>query len=174
MHARDYDCASVNRLAGDFEHEHADKPNRRGGTPVMTQLLTLILVWIGANFDSPATFDHPRIEQVPAAQISDMRYAGVPLARRRDVVAIYNDRKNTIYLADTWRADSPRDLSVLVHEMVHHLQNRANIAYECPGAREELAYAAQALWLQHFGDSLEAAFDVDPFTLKVTTSCMLH
>src|SRR5262245_11180099 len=32
---------------------------------------------------------------------------------------------------------------ILVHEVVHHLQQMANLTYECPAAREELAFAAR-------------------------------
>ena len=63
------------------------------------------------------------------------------------------------------------DLSVLVHEMVHHLQNIGGIRYECPAAREQLAYLAQDKWLGLFGQDLEHAFEIDKFTLKVSTSC---
>src|SRR5258707_15291269 len=42
-----------------------------------------------------------------------------------------------------------------VHGMVHHLQNLANLKFECPMAREKLAYLAQDKWLGRFGTSLE-------------------
>jgi hypothetical protein len=60
---------------------------------------------------------------------------------------------------------------VLLHELVHHLQDASNQRYECPAAREQLAYAAQEKWLALFGQSLESEFDIDPFTLKVSTTC---
>ena len=89
----------------------------------------------------------------------------------REVVAVYDDRSKTIFLPDTWTGETPADLSVLVHEMVHHLQNSAHVTYECPGARERLAYAAQDKWLKLFGRDLTSEFDIDAFTLKVTTTC---
>jgi hypothetical protein len=55
--------------------------------------------------------------------------------------------------------------------MVHHMQSQGKLKYECPQAREKLAYAAQALWLDRFGLSLESDFGVDPFTLLIRTAC---
>jgi Mlc titration factor MtfA (ptsG expression regulator) len=62
-------------------------------------------------------------------------------------------------------------VSVLVHEMVHHLQNMAGTTYGCPAAREKLAYAAQQKWLAQAGQDFFEAFETDPMTLLVRTSC---
>jgi hypothetical protein len=62
-------------------------------------------------------------------------------------------------------------LSVLVHEIVHYLQDVAQLRYSCPQEREALAYEAQERWLGLFGTSLEAEFDIDRLTLLVTTRC---
>jgi hypothetical protein len=66
---------------------------------------------------------------------------------------------------------SSAEMSVLVHEMVHHLQNQVQLKYRCPQEREKLAYAAQDRWLSHVGTSLEKEFGIDPFTLLVKTNC---
>ncbi|HUG61279.1 MAG TPA: DUF6647 family protein, partial [Methylomirabilota bacterium] len=71
-----------------------------------------------------------------------------------------------------WTGTSPAEVSVLVHELVHHLQNVGGVAYDCPEAREKPAYQAQARWLELFGGSLEEAFQVDPMTILVRTNCM--
>jgi hypothetical protein len=91
---------------------------------------------------------------------------------RREAVAVYDDLTKTIFLPDTWKGDTPADLSVLVHEMVHHLQNNAHKKYDCAGAREGLAYAAQDKWLKLFGRDLSSEFQIDAFTLKVSTACI--
>jgi hypothetical protein len=120
-------------------------------------------------------------------EITFLRYQAFTPAQRRDVltsladntggphgreaVAVYDDRTRTIFLPDTWTGETPADLSVLVHEMVHHLQNSAHMKYECPGAREQLAYTAQDHWLKLSGRDLASEFEIDAFTLKVTTSC---
>jgi hypothetical protein len=89
-----------------------------------------------------------------------------------NLIAVYDDEMKTIYLPENWTGNTPAELSLLVHEMVHHLQNATPAKYECPQAREELAYAAQAKWLSLFGRRLENEFEVDPLTLAVSTRCI--
>ena len=70
---------------------------------------------------------------------------GPYLGAGRAVVAVYDN--DIIYLSDGWRGGSPADQSVLIHEMVHHLQKHAQLRYGCPQEREKLAYQAQERWL---------------------------
>ena len=137
----------------------------------MTSLLSAIVTWLAINFSLPADHEHPKVEFVPASQLSNARYAGVDFSRRRKVVAAYDDASRTMLLPEGWTARTPAELSILVHEMVHHLQNLAGHRHPCPAAREKLAYAAQQKWLGLFGRDLKSEFDINPMTLKLSTSC---
>ncbi len=55
--------------------------------------------------------------------------------------------------------------------MVHHLQNVGGLKYECPQAREKLAFVAQERWLRMYGTDLEKEFGIDPFSLLVLSNC---
>jgi len=146
-------------------------------------VLAEITAWLAKNFDLPVT-DQPRVELVPPARIAAFRSRGFAqpqsaisdeqaiLEAGREITAIYDDAGRTIYLPEGWSGTTPAELSVLVHEMVHHLQNRAQLKYECPQAREKLAYAAQERWLSRYDRSLASEFEIDPFTLLVRTRCM--
>ena len=48
----------------------------------------------------------------------------IGFAASREVVAEYDNSTKTIFLSDTWKGETAAELSVLVHEMVHHLQRR--------------------------------------------------
>ena len=143
----------------------------------MNALMTAIVLWLAANLDLPATSEHPRVEFVPPATITALRYSGISggqpnsPAGQREIVAVYDDATSTIYLPEGWSGNTPAQLSVLVHEMVHHLQNRGKLKFECQRAREKLAYQAQEQWLQLFGHDLERDFEIDPFTRLVISSC---
>lgn len=142
-----------------------------------------VIVWISTNFDLPAKSDRPQIRfanqtEMMRIRIADrMRWRGYvqdePAAENeRNVVAIYDTSSRTIYLPENWRGESPADQSIFVHEMVHHLQNLAGVKFECPAAREKAAYLAQDKWLARFGKSLENEFDVDMFTVVISSACM--
>ena len=154
----------------------------------MDALLTAIVVWLSTNYGLPAIFDQPRVERVPLSEMAALRHKGLPASirggstiedqessveRMRDVVAVYNDQTRTIYLSDKWAGRTPAELSVVVHEMVHHLQNAAGITYECPAAREKLAYEAQDKWLGLFGRSIESEFQINGLALLISTSCAM-
>jgi hypothetical protein len=138
----------------------------------MNALLTAIVTWLSVNFGLPAIHDHPAIEFYPATQIADIRHGTMDSSARRDVIASYDDVTRTILLPNGWTGRTPADLSILVHEMVHHLQNVAGLEYDCPASREKLAYAAQEAWLGVFGQSLLSQFELDRMTLKLTTRCL--
>jgi hypothetical protein len=89
-----------------------------------------------------------------------------------EFVSIYNRQTRTIYLLDGWSGKTPAELSVLVHEMVHHLQNVGRVTFACPQEREELAYKAQDRWLGLFGRDLALDFQLDPFSILVKSKCL--
>jgi hypothetical protein len=53
-------------------------------------------------------------------------------------------------------------LSVLVHELAHHLQNVGDAKFACPQKREQVAYKAQAKWLGLFGRDFSQEFSLMP------------
>lgn len=147
--------------------------------------LAAIATWLSAEFGLPAFDRHPRIEFVPPQRLAALRYGGLlppattqngrsdqeAEALSRDTLAIYSDSERTIYLSSAWTGKSPADLSVVVHEMVHHIQNLAGLRFECPQEREKVAYAAQERWLALFGGSLAGDFELDGFSLLAKTKC---
>jgi hypothetical protein len=144
-------------------------------------LLTSIITWLSDNFDLQPTAQLPQVKHASAAAMTQRRYRGFlgadthpisPSDSGPTTVAIYDRSNATIYLPMDWTGNTPADQSVLVHEMVHHLQHFAQATFECPQAREQLAYAAQQRWLNMFGHTLEQDFQIDPFTLLVTTRCI--
>lgn len=152
-------------------------------TQIAQDLLDGICAWLVSNFELPAVQDRPVIEFVSKRRIAAMRLQGHAPSEgaidaryaepgQRRPVAVYDDSSRTIFLPDDWVGQSAADKSILVHEMVHHIQNLAGIKYECPMAREKPAYLAQDKWLAQFGLSLEKEFEVDMFTVVVSSACI--
>jgi hypothetical protein len=156
-------------------------------TPSTSALMTRVVRWLSAEFGVPANYNHPRIELVSLPKMATVlrRRIGlnpqtdaVPefndqrlLQRVRDIAAVYEDATRTIYLPEGWTGGTPAEVSVLVHEMVHHLQNLSGQKYECAAAREKPAYTAQQKWLALSGRNFFEEFDTDPMTLLVRTAC---
>jgi len=151
--------------------------------PPMQAQLEAIIAWIAKNFDLPANAAAPSVRFATPEAIAVFRYTGrlsrapedvarLP-AGHREVVAAYDGARSTIYLPEGWSGRTPVEQSMLVHEMVHHLQKTAGLKFACPAASEKMAYAAQDAWLKRYGRDLARDFDIDAFTLLVTTSCGL-
>src|ERR1044072_6832927 len=100
-------------------------------------VLKEIVIWLSTNFDLPRILILPNVEIVPRTEISALTYKGFVWVAPRDIViesqrgsrdtreavAMYDDEMKTIYLPEGWTGATPAERSILVHQMVHHLQN---------------------------------------------------
>lgn len=145
-------------------------------------LLRAIVTWLADNFDLPRNYDFPGIKRETTSRITALHYGGslsdgpqflrgTP-ASLRTVIATYDSLSNTVYLPEDWEGRTPAELSILVHEMVHHLQHLARRRHECAEAGETVAFDAQDRWLSLFGRDLATEFQIDDFTRLVATLCI--
>jgi hypothetical protein len=132
--------------------------------------LASITSWLASNFDLAASGEAARIERASFAQLAAVPYDG--FQQRRHVLGVYQDATRTIFLPEAWTGSSPEEQSVLVHQLVHHLQNLAGLTFQRAEQREKLAYAAQERWLGLFGRNLADAFGIDATTLLLSTECV--
>jgi hypothetical protein len=129
--------------------------------------------WLAAEFDLPPApppvirFSSP--EAMAALHRGGAAPAGGAGAHR--VAALYDRRLGTIHLPRGWTGASAVEVSMLVHEMVHHLQASAGWRPACPAEAEALAYEAQGRWLALFGEDLTRALPIDPLYLKILGAC---
>ena len=181
-------CASLAYCHNDLEPngvaagsaiQHRSEPTRP-----TENLLDEIGNWLSSNFDLPVIRDRPAVtftsqtelaimrekDRAPSHGFTQVETSNEPTQRR--VVALYDNKLRTIFLTDDWLEQLPADQSILVHEMVHHFQNAAELKFECPMQREKLAYLAQDKWLSRFGMSLEKEFELDMFTILISSACM--
>jgi hypothetical protein len=96
--------------------------------------------WIIQQTGWPAAFAHLRELSGPSSDAEWIRPA-----------AFYSKSEHSIYLADVCNKDDLVDQSILVHELVHHLQIEDNIQFPCWGRYEAQAYELQIQWLRTQG-----------------------
>ena len=144
----------------------------------MDALLIAMMLWLSANFDLATVQEVPRIKYAPAAAMASLRHDNASSANPNaadsadpDTLAVYRDDTKTIYLRQDWKGNTAADLSILLHELVHHMQNVGKLRFECLQQREQLAYQAQDRWLGLFGTDLQREFALDAFTVLVKSSC---
>lgn len=144
----------------------------------MQMLLAVLMAWLVAATGLPPAEQPPRVAFASAEQMAAVRHdrlapggSGRAPVSFSAVHAIYDDQSKTIYLPSGWSAASPADVSLLVHELTHHLQHSADQKFACAAARERQAYKAQARWLELFGTSLSDEFGIDAATVLALSVC---
>lgn len=134
--------------------------------------LDFIVLWLDSQYQLGVPASHPDIIALPQAELVARRYGHGTLATPGDIVALYDKEARAILVSNSWTGGSLAELSVLVHEMVHHLQDESGTIFACPAQREKLAYHAQNEWLKLFDEDLEGAFGIDPALILVATACV--
>lgn len=150
-----------------------------GQAPPSPALVEAIGDWLSFAFDLPTMLQPPGFRFASAEVLPALRHRGIAadhwgataLSETADILALYDDQSRIIYLRHDWSGESAAELSIVVHEMVHHLQNLAGLSFPCREAREKQAFAAQEQWLALFGKDLTTEFELDPLTLLVRTNC---
>jgi hypothetical protein len=134
-----------------------------------------IVSWLTENFDLPPIYNRPEILISVATKLTapDSRDLGEPpsSARRIPAIGFYDDATRRVHVGDGWNPETAGGQSILVHQIVYHLQNLAGLKYECPQARARVAYEAQMRWLGRTGRTLEREFGIDPEVLLLSTEC---
>jgi hypothetical protein len=141
---------------------------------VPNPLLLAIAAWVSEATDLPMPRTLPEIRFAASEDMGRlMRTAALSPSGDgvAEIVAFYDTPAHAIYLPSGWSGATPGELSVLVHEMVHHVQAEAGRRFACPAERERQAYDAQARWLALFGSDLSREFGIDRMFLLVATTC---
>lgn len=140
----------------------------------MEQMVAALLAWAAWQMGEPPP-PPPRVAFVPQAEVAERRYGDASAGGGRRVMAVYDRGTATIYLPMGWEGGELLDRSVLLHELVHHVQAVRRVPAVCPAQWEEQAYAPQARWLEAQGvPEPYAAMGVDRLTVKVRSMCGRH
>lgn len=131
--------------------------------PDMTALVGVLETWLDRQAPWARREALPEIRIVqPEAAAAIRGLAGRGHGRMR---GLYDPESATVYLVAPWDAGDAEDVSVLLHELVHHRQ--AAHHWYCPGAQELPAYRLQDRWLGERG--LEA--DVNWIAVVLEAGC---
>ena len=136
----------------------------------MRDLIVALLAWIAGETGvvmPPA----PAVELLPKEQMSEHAF-GRSWRAGDDIRAFYDADRSTVYLLDNWKSADLRSRSVLVHELVHHVQFFNRLSFECSATRERQAYELTAKWLRLQGVADPyAVMDTDEYTITAMSAC---
>ncbi|MEX5727288.1 hypothetical protein Ga0609869_000641 [Rhodovulum iodosum] len=135
----------------------ADCPAPAAEPEVPGALVQELLVWIGraTGYDVAESLARPpEIDFCSKGEWVDYEDARVLVDDQ--LRAVYDWPRRRVLIVRPWHADAPRDVSVLLHELVHHVQ-LLNRDWECLQAPEWEAYKLQDRWLAERG--IASGFD---------------
>lgn len=122
---------------------HAEVPD---GTKVDAALVGSLLGWI----EKQTGYRAPNQPSVVASQEKFQMVMNMNGVHYADARAMYIPGM-VILDNEAWEADDPVQLSLLVHELVHHAQLFSKRKYACSDAKEYEAYIIQNQWLEAHG-----------------------
>ena len=137
-------------------------PQPAGATPG-SELIDRLEAWLDANTDLPRAPDKPTVRIVDPSTFPATGKSAMGIGKH--VRGLYDPETSVIHLVRPWSADNAQDISVLVHELVHHRQSRRH--YFCAGSQELHAYKLQKAWLAQQNEFL----DVNWIGVVLASSC---
>jgi hypothetical protein len=114
--------------------------------------------------------ERPPIQFIPSTEIQKLLAGKESIDLKME--AFYSEKDHGIYLSDSWQPDDLRDRSILLHELVHHLQYLNHVKDLCPSEFEFQAFKLQVDWLREKG--VEYPVDligIDPLILLMLGHC---
>jgi hypothetical protein len=121
-------------------------PGVPDGTPIDAALVNELLAWVvvqsGYNPPAPPVVIASREKFVQLMRRTGGRMGGARAMYIPGMVVLDNHH---------WDAQDPMQLSLLVHDLVHHAQLFSGNAYPCRAAKEFEAYTLQNKWLAEHG-----------------------
>jgi len=106
-----------------------------------------LLVWISKNSSYNTDFPPPKFIFVPIDELQRLYYGNQRSTRQGFIYALYG--KGTIWLDTLF--SSPRDDWILVHELVHYIQDKNGVVFKCSAEAERDAHVIQAKFVDELG-----------------------
>ena len=151
----------------------------------MTEIITALMLYISSITGWPIP-PPPNIQFINSSQQFFMiangcyEFPNIKVCETYDsrddrIVALYNNITKTVMLNKDFWWFSTRDQSILLHELVHHMQYNSNyIKYKnmCRGTIEKEAYEIQRKWLAKYKRELFEVMNMNDLHYLIITTCV--
>jgi|DEB0MinimDraft_3_1074331.scaffolds.fasta_scaffold11338_3 hypothetical protein len=133
----------------------------------MKSVIAAMLLWIGANTNYNVDLQHPEIIFLPQDHL-EKAYSREKVPQDTDLHAFYDLKNNTIYLSENFNLYSAWDKGVLLHELIHYVQDQNKAKFECLAKMEGEVWPLQKQYLLEM-HGVEWVYD--PLWFKMISSC---
>tara|TARA_A100000164_G_C21707603_1_gene676580 strand:+ start:53 stop:475 length:423 start_codon:yes stop_codon:yes gene_type:complete len=134
----------------------------------MKEILTALMIWLGANTSFNTNHDIPNVLFLTQSQMETLYYPEGEKKTPNQLHGLYDRESDTIILPETWDRRDPWDMAVLLHEMVHYLQDMNNLKFNCTAEMEKDAWPIQQKYLK---DKHDYVWEYDGLWYMVISTC---
>jgi hypothetical protein len=134
----------------------------------MKEILTALMIWLGANTTLDTNHDIPKVLFLPQVEMETLYYKEDADKHTNQLHGLYDQENDTIILPESWDRRDPWDLGVLLHEMIHYLQDMNNIQFQCTAEMEKNAWPIQQKYLK---EQHNYEWEYDPMWYMVISTC---
>ena len=133
----------------------------------MKSVIAAMLLFIGANTDYNVDLQHPVITQLPQAELERIYSHGKGM-KGSELHAFYDTKADIIYLPDTFNIHDAWHKGILLHELLHYVQDQNDAKFACKAAMESEAWPLQRKYLlERHG----LKWDYDELWFRVISAC---
>ena len=113
----------------------------------MKELLIALMLWIGANTNYGVDVPLPEVIRMDKAPLEYQYFQG-EIPRDSDVHGFYNLKDKKIYIRGEYPLNHPWSQGLILHEVIHYLQDMNNIKFECVAEMEKDVWPLQKNYLK--------------------------
>jgi hypothetical protein len=135
----------------------------------MKSLIAAMLLWIGANTGYDVDLPHPVIKIVTQQELERIYSKGA--GTENHLHGFYDRKEDIIYLPDTWKQYDPWSQGVLLHELVHYVQDQNQAKFQCTNEMEKESWPLQKQYLLEYHGYV---WDYDELWFAVISNCSYH
>ena len=133
----------------------------------MKELIVALMLWIGANTNYNVDWPVPQVIRMDKAPLEYHYYKGnVP--ENTDIHGFYDLKKKIIYMRGETDMSHPWAKGLLLHELVHYIQDMNNVKFKCVQEMEKDAWPLQQKYLKEEHDYI---WDYDALWFLIVSSC---
>ena len=115
----------------------------------MKELIASLLLFISAETNYNTDLPMPNIVQMDQKDLEEKYYKNTQGSGDK-LYAFYGLEDDTIYLSTDWDIHKPWDKAVLLHELIHYVQDMTNAKVDCVQKLEAEAWPLQAKYLRQY------------------------
>tara|TARA_B100000900_G_scaffold388622_1_gene380831 strand:- start:57 stop:485 length:429 start_codon:yes stop_codon:yes gene_type:complete len=137
----------------------------------MKTLIAFLLIWIGSETNYNVDLPHPEIKMLSQVELERVYYGDHENSSGAQLHAFYDPKNNLIYLNEDFDIHDAFDKGVLLHELLHYVQDMNDVVgtkFECMRETELEVYPLQKKYLLEVHG---VKFEYDELFVKLSATC---